>query len=87
MSSGYHSFGGGGGGAGPPSVTRRYHAYQAAFSKRTAIGQIDEFLCSRLHVKHEDLRLWLYRGDESSMVRGYFSESICLLTKYVFCVI
>ena len=68
--SGYHSFNGGvtGGGAGPPSVTRRYHAYQAAFSKRTAIGQIDEFLCSRLNVKHEDLRLWLYRGDENSMV-------------------
>ena len=53
--------------AGPPSVTRRYHAYQAAFSKRTAVGQIDEFLSSRLHVKHEDLRLWLYRGDETSM--------------------
>ena len=61
---GYHSSLGG---VGPPSVTRRYHAYQAAFSKRTAIGQIDEFLCSRLHVKHEDLRLWLYKGDEASM--------------------
>jgi len=61
----YSSFSGGG--SGPPSVTRRYHAYQAAFSKRTAVGQIDEFLCGRLHVKHEDLRLWLYRGDESSM--------------------
>ena len=65
--SAYHGFNGGGGGVGPPSVTRRYHAFQAAFSKRTAIGQIDEFLCSRLHVKHEDLRLWLYKGDESSM--------------------
>ena len=67
----YHSFNGGisgGGVMGPPSVTRRYHAYQAAFSKRTAIGQIDEFLCSRLNVKHEDLRLWLYRGDENSML-------------------
>ena len=64
----YHSFSGGGpGNTGPPSITRRYHAYQAAFSKRTAVGQIDEFLSSRLHVKHEDLRLWLYRGDETSM--------------------
>ena len=69
-SSNYHSFNGGasGGVMGPPSVTRRYHAYQAAFSKRTAIGQICEFLCSRLNVKHEDLRLWLYRGDENSMM-------------------
>ena len=50
------------GGSGPPTVTRRYHAYQAAFSRRTAVGQIDDFLCQRLHVKHEDLRLWLYRG-------------------------
>ena len=55
-------------GGGPPSVTRRYHAYQAAFSKRTAVGQISEFLCGRLHVKAEDLRLWLYRGDETTMV-------------------
>ena len=68
--SNYHGFNGGvsGGGMGPPIVTRRYHAYQAAFSKRTAIGQIDEFLCSRLNVKDEDLRLWLYRGDENSMM-------------------
>jgi len=71
----YSSFSGGG--TGPPSVTRRYHAYQAAFSKRTAVGQIDEFLCGRLHVKHEDLRLWLYRGDESSM-RMLDSENVTL---------
>jgi len=55
------------GGAGPPSVTRRIHAYQAAFSRRTAISQIDDFLCGRLHVKPEDLRLWLFRGDEYNM--------------------
>ena len=55
------------GAGGPPSITRRYHAYQAAFSKRTAVGQISEFLCGRLHVKQEDLRLWLYRGDEATM--------------------
>ena len=73
----YHNYTGGGQQAGPPSVTRRYHAYQAAFSKRTAVGQIDEFLCSRLHVKHEDLRLWLYRGDETSM-RMLDQESLTL---------
>ena len=64
---GHSSYSFQGPGGGPPSVTRRYHAYQAAFSKRTAVGQISEFLCGRLHVKAEDLRLWLYRGDEASM--------------------
>jgi len=65
------------GAGGPPSVTRRYHAYQAAFSKRTAIGQISEFICGRLHVKQEDLRLWLYRGDEATM-RMLDVESVSL---------
>jgi len=76
----HHGFSGNGGGAGvgPPSVTRRYHAYQAAFSKRTAIGQIDEFLCGRLHVKHEDLRLWLYKGDSDTTMKMLDQENITL---------
>lgn len=48
------------------STTRRYHAYQAAFSKRTTVGQIGDYLSQRLHVKLEDLRLWLFR-DEHNM--------------------
>jgi ubiquitin carboxyl-terminal hydrolase 6/32 len=50
----------------PPTTTRRYHAYQAAFSRRTTIGQIEEFLCQRMNTKSEDLRLWHFR-DEAHM--------------------
>merc|ERR1719361_1261378 len=51
-------------GGGPATTTpRRYHAYQAGFSRRTNIRQIEEFLCQRLNVKAEDMRLWFYRDD------------------------
>ena len=53
-------------GSSMPTTTRRYHAYQAAFSRRTTIHQIADFLCSRLHIKQEDLRLWYFR-DENEM--------------------
>ncbi|XP_059091562.1 ubiquitin carboxyl-terminal hydrolase 32-like isoform X4 [Tigriopus californicus] len=46
-----------------PSTTRRYHAYQAAFSRRTTIKQISEFLSTRLHLKLDDMRLWQYKDD------------------------
>ena len=45
---------------------KRYHAYQAAFSRRTNILQIEEFLSQRLNVKTEDMRMWFYR-DETNM--------------------
>ena len=45
---------------------KRYHAYQAGFSRRTNILQIEEFLSQRLNVKIEDMRMWFYR-DESNM--------------------
>ena len=48
-----------------PSTTRRYHAYQAAFSRRTTIKQIADFLSMRLHIKLEDLRLWQCLEDSS----------------------
>ena len=42
---------------------KRYHAYQAGFSRRTNILQIEEFLSQRLNVKIEDMRMWFYRDD------------------------
>ena len=33
--------------------------FQAAFSRRTTVRQIEEFLSGRLHVNKEDMRLWL----------------------------
>ena len=40
----------------PPSTTRRYHAHNAAFSRRTTVFTIEEFLCQRFSTKSEDLR-------------------------------
>ena len=50
-----------------PTSTRRYHAFQSAFSRRTTVKQIADFLSSRLHLKHEDVRLWHFR-DESNLI-------------------
>lgn len=44
-----------------PSTMRRYHAYQCGFSRRTTVKQINDFLSTRLHIKMEDMRLWLFR--------------------------
>ena len=52
--------------AAPPATVKRYHAYQGSFSRRTTVRQIEDFLCSRIGVKSEDLRLWFFR-DEASM--------------------
>ena len=41
--------------------TKRYHAYNASFSRRTTVRQISEFLSQRLHVKMEDMRLWNFK--------------------------
>ena len=49
--------------SGPPTTTRRYHAHQATFSRRTTIGQIEEFLCQKFSTKAEDLRLWHFKDD------------------------
>ena len=55
-----------GGGNTSNLTPKRYHAYQAGFSRRTNILQIEEFLSQRLNVKIEDMRMWFYR-DETNM--------------------
>ena len=52
-----------GGGNTSNLTPKRYHAYQAGFSRRTNILQIEEFLGQRLNVKIEDMRMWFYRDD------------------------
>ena len=47
------------------SNIRRYHAYQGAFSRRTTIRKIEEFLSQRLGVKSEDMRLWFFKDDSN----------------------
>ncbi len=46
------------------TVTRRYHAYQCAFSRRTRVSQVTDFLSQKLHVKPEDMRLWRFRSEQ-----------------------
>ncbi|XP_045466873.1 ubiquitin carboxyl-terminal hydrolase 32 isoform X2 [Harmonia axyridis] len=43
---------------GPVTSPRRYLAHTAAFSRLANIRQVMEFLCSRLALKIEDVRLW-----------------------------
>lgn len=37
---------------------KRYLAYTAAFSRLATVKQVEEFLCQRLKLKSEDVRLW-----------------------------
>ncbi|KAG8233419.1 hypothetical protein J437_LFUL013413, partial [Ladona fulva] len=52
---------------GSPALPRqRYVAYVAAFSCMSTIKQVYDFLCSRLKIRPEDMRLWLFK-DENNM--------------------
>ena len=42
----------------PITSPRRYLAHTAAFSRLANIRQVIEFLCSRLSLRIEDVRLW-----------------------------
>ncbi|XP_046459200.1 ubiquitin carboxyl-terminal hydrolase 32-like isoform X2 [Daphnia pulex] len=50
-----------------PSATqqtpRRYLAYVAAFSQLATVSQTYEYLCGRLRLKFDDVRLWLMKDD------------------------
>lgn len=37
---------------------KRYLAYTAAFSRLATVKQVGDFLCQRLKLKYEDIRLW-----------------------------
>lgn len=57
------NFSGFGGNSNLPTTYRRYHAHQAAFSRRTTVFTIENFLCQRFNTKSEDLRLWHFKDD------------------------
>jgi hypothetical protein len=50
-----------------PSATqqtpRRYLAYVAAFSQLATVSQTYEYLCGRLRLKFDDVRLWFMKDD------------------------
>ncbi|XP_023716699.1 ubiquitin carboxyl-terminal hydrolase 32 isoform X2 [Cryptotermes secundus] len=50
-----------------PTPPKRYLAYVAAFSRMATVKQVYDFLCSRLRIRPEDMRLWHYR-DENNML-------------------
>ena len=62
----------------PPSTTRRYHAHNAAFSRRTTVFTIEEFLCQRFSTKSEDLR---YRFNQNKL-NGFLTADCSCTTKY-----
>ncbi|XP_046979817.1 ubiquitin carboxyl-terminal hydrolase 32 [Schistocerca americana] len=50
-----------------PTPPKRQLAYVAAFSRMATIKQVYDFLCARLRIRPEDMRLWHYR-DENNML-------------------
>ena len=46
------------------------------FSRRTTVGQIAEFLASKLHYKQDELRLWHYKSDSDLTLLD--DECLCL---------
>ncbi|KAJ4445302.1 hypothetical protein ANN_07107 [Periplaneta americana] len=50
-----------------PTPPKRYLAYVAAFSRMATVKQVYDFLCARLRIRPEDMRLWHYR-DENNML-------------------
>ncbi|XP_039299269.1 ubiquitin carboxyl-terminal hydrolase 32 isoform X1 [Nilaparvata lugens] len=51
------------------SPPRRYLAHIATFSRVATIKQVYEFLCDRLHVRSDDMRLWHVDGPSGSMMQ------------------
>ncbi|KAL0267099.1 UNVERIFIED_CONTAM: hypothetical protein PYX00_009454 [Menopon gallinae] len=45
---------------------KRYLAYVGAFSRMATLKQMYQYLCNKLRIRFEDMRLWLYR-DENNM--------------------
>ncbi|XP_022251040.1 ubiquitin carboxyl-terminal hydrolase 32-like [Limulus polyphemus] len=48
-----------------PTVPKRYLAYLASFSRMSVLKQVFDFLCTRLRLRQEDTRLWLYKDDNN----------------------
>lgn len=50
----------------PHAPPKRYLAYVAAFSRMNTIQQVYDYLCTRLRIRNEDMRLWSME-DESKL--------------------
>ncbi|CAG0918046.1 unnamed protein product [Notodromas monacha] len=58
------------------SIPRRYLAYVAAFSRSATWQQVMTYLCNRLRLQPEDVRLWLFK-DENNLT--LIEDESCLL--------
>ncbi|KAK9874217.1 hypothetical protein WA026_002571 [Henosepilachna vigintioctopunctata] len=54
--------------SGPVSSPRRYLAHTAAFSRLANVRQVMEFLCSRLALKIEDVRIWHVKDSQTILL-------------------
>ena len=54
-----------------PQTPKQYLAYTAAFSRLATVKQMAEFLCQRLKLKSEDIRLWHYLGSASNAASDF----------------
>ena len=50
-----------------PQPPRRYMAYVASFSRKHTLRQVYEFLTMRLRISREDMRLWKFKDEVSSL--------------------
>lgn len=57
-------------------MPRRYLAYTASFSKLSTVRHVYDFLCIRLKLKAEDMRLWHFHDEVSLFVKDYLLISI-----------
>ncbi|XP_006811225.1 ubiquitin carboxyl-terminal hydrolase 32-like [Saccoglossus kowalevskii] len=51
-----------------PAPPKRYLAYVAAFSKMHTIQQVYDFLCQRLRIRNEDMRLWDLKDENNPVL-------------------
>jgi len=45
------------------SMPKRYLAYTASFSKLSTVKHVYDFICVRLKLKAEDMRLWHFHDE------------------------
>jgi len=47
-----------------PSQPRRVHMYNGCFSRKNTLKQVQDYICSRLRIRPDDLRLWNFNEQQ-----------------------
>ncbi|XP_070572719.1 ubiquitin carboxyl-terminal hydrolase 32-like isoform X2 [Ptychodera flava] len=64
-----------------PAPPKRYLAYVAAFSRMHTIQQVYDFLCQRLRIRNEDMRLWNLKDENNPILleeENSTLENLCI---------